>query len=195
MAGGKRHGETGYFFEPTLLTNVNHTMKVMTEETFGPILPIMAVDSIDEAIKLANDSIYGLSAYGYTSSRATAQRLMQELDAGTVLINDSTSTWGEPNALWIGFKQSGIGVIRSKFGLMEMVQVKYTSFDKGNNAYNPWWFPYDRQSRSLFDKATALLFSNNLLKKLLALIAVLTNKKFVRTAHWGAILRNFRKIW
>jgi len=195
LAGGKRHGDKGYFFEPTLLTNVNHTMKVMTEETFGPVLPIMVVDSIDEAIRLANDSIYGLSAYGYTSSKVTARRLMKELDAGTVLINDSTSTWGEPNAPWIGFKQSGIGVIRSKFGLLEMVQVKYTSYDKGNNAFNPWWFPYDGQSRNLFTKATTLLFSTALLKRIAALIALLGNKKFVKTAHWGAILKNLHKIW
>jgi acyl-CoA reductase-like NAD-dependent aldehyde dehydrogenase len=195
LNGGKSHGDQGYFFEPTLLTKVNHSMKVMTEETFGPVLPIMVVDSLDEAIRLANDSIYGLSAYAWTASRATAERLMNELNAGTVLINDSTSTWGEPKAPWVGFKQSGIGVTRTEFGLMEMVQVKYASYDQGNNAYNPWWFPYDRSSHRLFTSAFGLLFSTNLLKKIPPLCSLLRNGKFVKTAHWGAILRHIKKIW
>ena len=100
LVGGKKIPGPGFFFEPTVLSHADHSMKIMTHETFGPALPIMIVDSLDEAIRMANDCDFGLSAFGWTQSRKTAQRLMNELQAGTVLINDSTVTWGEPNAPW-----------------------------------------------------------------------------------------------
>ncbi len=193
--GGKRLGDRGFFFEPTVLTNVNHSMKVMTEETFAPILPIMTVNSLDEAIRFANESEYGLSAFGWTSNPATAERLQRELQAGTVMINDSTCTWGEPAAPWGGMKKSGIGRTRTKFGLLEMVQVKYTSYDKGNNAFNPWWFPYDLSLRNFGEQAIRLLFAKNLLKKIQPLLRLLTNGRFIKTAHWGHIVKNLGKLF
>ena len=193
--GGKRIGNRGFFFEPTVLTNVNHSMKVMTEETFGPILPIMVVDSIDKAITLANESQYGLSAYGWTNNRITAERLQRELEAGTVMINDSTCTWGEPAAPWGGFKKSGIGRTRAKFGLLEMVQVKYTSFDKGNNDFNPWWFPYDFSMHKFVDEAVQLLFAKKMIYKIRPLFRLLTNGRFVKTANWGHIFLNIKKLF
>ena len=86
-------------------------MTLMREETFGPVLPIMTVDSLDEAIRLANDSPYGLTASGWTRSEATAQRLQRELVAGVVSINDHSSSFAEPQAPWGGVKWSGIGRI------------------------------------------------------------------------------------
>ncbi|NOY61230.1 MAG: aldehyde dehydrogenase family protein, partial [Calditrichaeota bacterium] len=194
VVGGKRMKMPGYFFEPTILTNVDHTMDVMIHETFGPVLPVMTVKSLDEAIELANDSIYGLSAYGWTENKNTAERLMNELEAGTVMINDSTSSWGEATAPWGGMKKSSIGRTRSRFGLLEMVQVKYASYDRGNNAFNPWWFPYDSQARQFFIRALDLLFQQNVLKKMMALFSLLKVGKFVRTAHWWAILKNLNKL-
>jgi acyl-CoA reductase-like NAD-dependent aldehyde dehydrogenase len=192
--GGRVIENGGFFFEPTVLTHVNHSMNVMVEETFGPILPIMTVDSVDEAIALANDCRYGLSAYGWTSSRITAERFQRELEAGTVMINDSVCTWGESNAPWGGMKQSGIGRTRSQFGLMEMVQVKYTSYDKGNNDYNPWWFPYNQSARHLGDQAIKLLFAKNLRGKVRPLIRLLKNERFLKTAQWTHIFRNLKKL-
>jgi succinate-semialdehyde dehydrogenase/glutarate-semialdehyde dehydrogenase len=194
LIGGNRWGEQGYFFEPTILSQVNHAMAVMTEETFGPVLPIMVVDSIDEAIQLANESVYGLSAYGWTGSRAIADRLLNELDAGTVLINDSVCTWGEPNAPWGGMKSSGIGRMRSVFGLLEMVQLKYTSFDKGRGPGNAWWYPYSRETRLLFSNALDLLFTEKVPKKIIPMLALLRNRRFVRTAHWWSVLTNLHKL-
>ena len=194
-AGGNRIGDRGFFFEPTVLINVDHSMKVMVEETFGPVLPIMTVDSIDEAIKLANDCQYGLSAYGWTDNPATAELLQRELQAGTVMINDSVCTWGEPSAPWGGIKRSGIGRTRSQFGLLEMVQVKYTSFDKGNNAYNPWWFPYDHSLQTFSEQAIKLLFARRLKSKIRPLIRLLKNERFFKTAHWMYIFRNLGKLF
>ncbi len=195
LCGGSRLDRPGYFLQPTLLTNVNHTMRVMTEETFGPVLPVMVVDSLDETIALANDSIYGLSAYAWTSSRDTAERFMRELQAGTVMINDSTSSWGEPLAPWGGFKKSGIGRTRARIGLMEMVQVKFASYDRGGNARNVWWYPYNAQMQSFMFRAAELLYSKNLITKLKNLFPVLLNRRFAASAHWGALIKYIQKLF
>jgi acyl-CoA reductase-like NAD-dependent aldehyde dehydrogenase len=194
LIGGKRKGKMGFFYEPTILSHVNHAMAVMVEETFGPVLPIMVVDSIDEAIRLANDSVYGLSAYGWTRSRRTAERLMNELEAGTVMINDAACTWGEPNAPWGGMKSSGIGRTRAVFGLREMVQLKYTSFDPGEGRENAWWFPYNQETRNLFTSAGDLMFTKSVWKKLAPMLALLRNRRFLKTARWGSILGNLNKL-
>ena len=195
LFGGKRIGERGFFYEPTLLSGVDHTMKVMTEETFGPVIPVMEVPDLDAAVRLANDSRYGLSAFGWTRNRSTARRLLRELCAGTVMINDSTSTWGEPNAPWVGFKESGLGLTRSLFGMAEMVQVQYTSYDRGNNTHNPWWFPYTARTWDLFASASSLLYDPRFFRKIPSLFRLLKNPLFLRTAHWGAVLKSFHKVF
>jgi succinate-semialdehyde dehydrogenase/glutarate-semialdehyde dehydrogenase len=194
MHGGERVGERGFFFQPTLLVDVNHSMKVMSEETFGPILPIMVVNSLDEAIRFANDSEYGLSAFGWTQSRKTAERLMAELEAGTVLINDSTMTWGEPTAPWVGFKRSGVGLTRSRFGLLEMMQIKYVSYDSGGNKTNMWWFPY-AGGKTLFMNAVDLLYKPMGKDKAKGLVAMLTSKRFLTTARWPSLLSKLHKLY
>ncbi|MBN1464766.1 aldehyde dehydrogenase [candidate division KSB1 bacterium] len=194
LHGGNRLDRPGYFFEPTLLVQVDHSMPIMTEETFGPVMAIMTVENIDEAIHLANDSIYGLSAYAWTSDKKLAKRFLDELQAGTILINDAPSSWGEPNAPWGGYKMSGIGRTRARFGLLEMVQVKYTSWDKGNNDRNLWWFPYDHKSASFFSDAIDLLYSRNFATKSIKLIKLFSNKRFLTSTHWGAVLRHIDKL-
>src|SRR5437762_3297766 len=109
LTGGKPAAGPGWFYPPTVISGVDHTMRVMREETFGPVLPVMAVPSLDEAIRLANDSDYGLTASGWTRDPATAGRLERELQAGVVTINDCVYTFGEPSAPWGGFKKSGLG--------------------------------------------------------------------------------------
>ena len=193
--GGKRIGERGYFVQPTILTDVDHSMLVMTEETFGPIMPIMVVDSIDEAIRLANDSIFGISAYGWTQSKKTARRLMRDLEAATVVINDGTFSWGEPNAPWGGVKKSGIGKTRAHFGLLEMVRVRYTSYEKRKKSDNFWWFPYNRRTRKDLDNAVDLFFSNNLFTKLKSAFSLLCSPAFLKTAPLASIVRNVAKLF
>jgi acyl-CoA reductase-like NAD-dependent aldehyde dehydrogenase len=195
LSGGARIDRPGFFLQPTLLVDVDHGMLVMREETFGPVLPVMAVDSLDEAIRLANDSIYGLSAYAYTSSKATARRLMTELEAGTVVINDSTMSWGEPTAPWVGHKQSGIGLTHADLGLLELTQAKYVSYDAGQRAPNLWWYPYGPASTRLFAAAADLLFSRRMRRKLAALPDTLPQQRFLRAVHWGAIIRNLGKLF
>ncbi len=195
LYGGQRIGQKGFFLQPTLLMDVDHSMKIMTEETFGPVVAIMKVKDIDEAIRLANDSIYGLSAYGWTSSRRKAEKLMRELDAGTVMINDATSSWGEPKAPWVGFKQSGIGLSRSDYGLMEMVQVKFVSFDRGDNETNLWWFPYTSAAKRFAENAMEFLYQRKLWRKFKALWPMMAYRPFLKTTHWLATVRKLYKAF
>lgn len=114
----------GNFYKPTILADVNHQMMIMSEETFGPAVGVMPVDTIDEAITLANDSIYGLAAICYTKSLSTANRAEKELDAGNVAINNVDA--GVINAPYGGWKDSGLGHEHGPEGLYEYLRVKHT---------------------------------------------------------------------
>lgn len=112
----------GYYFTPTVLTNVDHRMKVMKEETFGPLIGIQKVDSDEEAIKLMNDTEYGLTAAVFSSDLSRAQNVFNEMNTGTVYYNccDRVS----PNVPWSGRKNSGLGVTLSFQGIRAFVQPK-----------------------------------------------------------------------
>ncbi|MEM0360828.1 MAG: aldehyde dehydrogenase family protein, partial [Candidatus Diapherotrites archaeon] len=107
LLGGKKIPRKGFWFEPTVLVNVNHKMNIMKEETFGPVIPIMKVKNVDEAIRLANDSVYGLTASIWTENRALGKKLARKLAAGTVTINRRGGV--KEGCPWGGAKQSGIG--------------------------------------------------------------------------------------
>ncbi len=113
----------GYFFEPTILTNVNHDMLVMQEETFGPVVGMMAFDKLDEAIALANDTPYGLASYAFTNNLNEADHLSRELQSGNVAINNSDA--GIINAPYGGWKESGLGHEHGPEGLYEYLNVKH----------------------------------------------------------------------
>ncbi|KAF3890686.1 MULTISPECIES: aldehyde dehydrogenase family protein [Nostocales] len=130
----------GWWCRPTVLTQVNHTMKVMTEETFGPIMPVMSFSTVEEAITLANDSIYGLSAAVFAGSDAEAIEVARQIDAGGISINDASLTAlvheGEKNS----FKFSGLGGSRmGKTGLTRFMRKK-AFLVKTNSGSDPWWF-------------------------------------------------------
>ncbi len=101
----------------------------MQEETFGPVLPVAPFDNDDEAIRLANDSDFGLAASVWTGSRRRGEAMAKGIKAGTVMINDMISCFGIAEAPHGGFKQSGIGRTHGEMGLEEMVQVKYVDVD------------------------------------------------------------------
>ncbi len=122
VTGGKRVGQKGYYFEPTILTNVHHGMKVMNEESFGPIIGIMKVQSDEEAIKLMKDTEYGLTASVYSSDKARAEKILKHINAGSGYWNccDRVSA-----ALpWSGRKHSGFGTTLSHAGLRAFVKPK-----------------------------------------------------------------------
>lgn len=127
LCGGKRpeglEGEKGYFFAPTILADVSHDMLVMQEETFGPLVGVMPFDSIEDAIRLANDTIYGLAAIVYTNSLSLANRLSIAINAGNVAINNPDA--GVINAPYGGWKDSGFGHEHGPEGLYEYLYTKH----------------------------------------------------------------------
>ncbi|KIW01925.1 uncharacterized protein PV09_06766 [Verruconis gallopava] len=118
----KKPPPDGNYVAPTLLTNVNHDMLVMTEETFGPVIPIMKVSSDEEAVKLMNDSVFGLTASVWTKDVAKGQELTEDIEAGTVFVN--RCDYPSPDLAWIGWKDSGKGQTLSKFGFDQFVKLK-----------------------------------------------------------------------
>ena len=145
LAGGTRLPELGpNFYAPTVLADVTHDMLVMREETFGPVLPIMPFDTQDEAIRLANDSEYGLAASVWTRDRSRGEAIARRIHAGTVLVNDVVSCFGISEAPHGGFKSSGIGRTHGRFGLEEMVRIKYVDSDRLPGMKKVWWYPYGR---------------------------------------------------
>ncbi len=135
-------GLNGAFYAPTVLTEVTHEMRIMREEIFGPVLPILVVDSEDEAVALANDSQFGLGASVWTSDRSKGERIARELESGMVWINDHMFSHGACQCSWGGVKDSGLGRTHSKFGLYECVNIKLRVWEPSAVA-DPWWHPYD----------------------------------------------------
>lgn len=123
LAGGKP--QTGLFYEPTVLVNVNDEMVCMQEETFGPVTPITTFKTEEEVLERANDSIYGLAAYVFTENLSRGIRMSEKLEYGIVGVNDGLPS--TPQAPFGGFKQSGLGREGGHYGLDEYIEVKYIS--------------------------------------------------------------------
>ncbi|EFR02394.1 aldehyde dehydrogenase [Nannizzia gypsea CBS 118893] len=112
----------GNFVKPTLLTGVTHSMRVMAEETFGPVIPVMKVKDDSEAIRWMNDSDLGLTASVWTKDVATGEKLIQDIEAGTVFVN--RADYPSPDLAWTGWKNSGRGVTLSRFGFDQFIKLK-----------------------------------------------------------------------
>ena len=136
-------GLAGRFIAPVVLTGVTHEMRIMREEIFGPVLPIVVVDSDQEAVELANDSRFGLGASVWTRDRLRGERIARKLESGMVWINDHSFSHGACQCSWGGVKDSGIGRSHSKFGFYECVKIKMNAWEPGLTR-DFWWHPYDR---------------------------------------------------
>jgi len=151
LTGGARvAGASGLFFEPTVLINVNHEMDVMREETFGPVLPIMTFKTDDDAVRLANDSVYGLTASVWTSNLSRGKRVAERIDAGTVVVNDALYTHGIAQTPWGGVKQSGFGRTHGRAGLLELVNAQHIHVNHLWFVPDLWWFNYTPRAGQLF---------------------------------------------
>jgi succinate-semialdehyde dehydrogenase/glutarate-semialdehyde dehydrogenase len=154
------NGGTGDWYAPAILTDVTPDMRIMREEIFGPVVPVVAVDSEDEAIELANDSEFGLGASVWTSDRARGDRIARRIESGMVWINDHMYSHGTCSCAWGGVKDSGIGRSHSKFGFYECVNVKQLSWEPGLTR-NFWWHPYDRALGRSMHEAAHLLYGRD----------------------------------
>jgi betaine-aldehyde dehydrogenase len=141
VSGGRRPREfsRGFFYEPTILIKVNHGMKCMREETFGPTIPIMGYRNFDEAIDLVNDSDYGLGACLRTNDAKLAKRFFEEVKAGTIWINDPlTDNYGGPFG---GMKMSGNARELGEEGLESFLETKHVHWDFDERP-KEFWYPY-----------------------------------------------------
>jgi succinate-semialdehyde dehydrogenase/glutarate-semialdehyde dehydrogenase len=143
-----------------VLTGVTPDMRVMREEIFGPVVPIVEVGSEEEAIRLANASEFGLGASVWTLDRAKGERIARRLEAGTVWINDHMYSHGAIQCSWGGVKQSGLGRSHSKFGFYECVNVKHVASD-ASRTRNFWWHPYDESLGVALHTAAQLLYGRD----------------------------------
>ncbi len=158
LCGGRRSPLGPLFYEPTIVTGVDHSMRLLREETFGPVLPVMEFRTEEEAARLANDSEFGLSASIWTRDRQRGRRLAAQLEAGSVMINDALSYFGICEAPHGGVKSSGLGRTHSRVGLLEMVHLKYIDEELLGGRPRPWWFGYDREQLANLDGFVQLLF-------------------------------------
>jgi acyl-CoA reductase-like NAD-dependent aldehyde dehydrogenase len=167
ITGGKRLPEIGaHFYAPTLITDIQPSMKLMREETFGPVLPVIPFGSDDEAVRLANDSPFGLAASVFTKSTRRGEAVAARLNAGAVLVNDVLSCFAIPEAPHGGVNASGIGRTHGLMGMREMVRPKYIATDMTPKMKKVWWFPYgEKVTRQMF-AFVDMLFAKGAAKKL-----------------------------
>ena len=163
LAGATRLRELGVnYYAPTVLTDVTHDMRIMREETFGPVLPLMAFDSDEDAVRLANDSEYGLAASVWTRDSKRGESLARRIHAGTVMVNDVISCFGISEAPHGGVKSSGVGRTHGRFGLDEMVRVKYLDIDLMPGMKKAWWHGYGDAFRRQMEGFLDMQFARGL---------------------------------
>jgi betaine-aldehyde dehydrogenase len=149
LTGGKRPArEGGQWYEPTVIADVDHSMKVMTEETFGPVVPVMKVRDAEEAVRLANDTRYGLSASVMTSDFDRGVEIAKRLEVGAVNVDDVLTNYTLPELPMGGWKQSGIGTRHGAYGIRKYCQTEAIvspRFKQGKA--DPLWFPHSKPKR------------------------------------------------
>jgi acyl-CoA reductase-like NAD-dependent aldehyde dehydrogenase len=143
LTGGRRNPRfEGLFYEPTVLADVNHEMRIMREETFGPILPIMRVRDEEEAIRLANDSEYGLGANVWTRDVGRGCSIAERIQSGSVCVNDMTMTYGVQEAPFGGVKSSGVGQVNGETGLKGYCQALPILIDRFGGRQTAGTYPH-----------------------------------------------------
>jgi len=176
----KEPTESGFFHPAMILEDVNDSMMVMQEEIFGPILAVMQVEDIEEAICRANDSPLGLTASVWTMNREKGRRIASRLQSGAVMINDHLMSHGLPETPWGGFKKSGIGRTHGRLGLEEMTQPRVIIDDiMPFVKKNMWWYPHGKEVYEGLKGVLNFLYAPNTALRLQGMMKML--QLFART--------------
>jgi succinate-semialdehyde dehydrogenase/glutarate-semialdehyde dehydrogenase len=163
LAGGRRNPDyAGWFYEPTVLDDVTHDMKIMREETFGPVLPIMRVRDEDEALAYANDSPYGLNANVWTRNKRRGTRLAKAIDSGCAVVNDCMITYGVAESPFGGTKHSGIGRVNGEQGLLAMCHTKSIVIDRVGGRSELLWFPHSERKTNWMKRMLRFVWGTSL---------------------------------
>ena len=175
LAGGKVDKKSGgLFWPPTLLTGMTHKMEMMREETFGPFLPIMAVNDDDEAIRLANDSRFGLGGSVWTSDIATGEAIARKIKTGSVMINNAVVSGGCVSLPFGGSGESGLGRVQGEQAYYHYTAPKSVMVS-GKKAAE-LWMPYGENIRGAIKGLAKLFNGRNLGERIRGLLGYLTNR-------------------
>jgi acyl-CoA reductase-like NAD-dependent aldehyde dehydrogenase len=158
LVGGQQRPGAGRFYEPTVLVDVDHSMKIMREETFGPTLPIMRVADAEEAVRLANDSTYGLQASVWTSDVKRGEELARRVEAGVVCVNDAQVNYTALNLPMGGWKASGLGTRHGAPGIRKYTKVQSLLVTRRGLKREPFMFPYRARRTLMLRRCFQLLY-------------------------------------
>jgi acyl-CoA reductase-like NAD-dependent aldehyde dehydrogenase len=161
LVGGKRREGQGRFFEPTVVVDVDHSMKLMQDETFGPILPVMKVRDEQEALRLANDSRYGLNSSVWTKDIEKGERIASQVQAGSTCVNDAVANYAAQELPFGGVKESGIGVRHSGAGIRKYCNshaILVTRFGMKRELY---WFPFTKRNAKLLERILVWMYGRD----------------------------------
>ena len=168
LTGGReKPDESGDYYEPTVLVDVDHTMKVMTEETFGPVLPVMKVRDEEEAIRLANDSRYGLSSSVWSKDKKRAERVARRIESGACNINDVLTNYMASDVPFGGWKESGVGYRHGPGGIRKYCRTESLVIERLSRKSEAFWFPYSKKKTRIFSRIARFLYGRGLRGKLL----------------------------
>jgi acyl-CoA reductase-like NAD-dependent aldehyde dehydrogenase len=158
LVGGKRGPGPGRFFEPTVVVDVDHSMKLMTEETFGPVLPVMKVRDEYEALEKANDSRYGLNSSVWTKDIAKGERIASQVEAGSTCVNDAVANYAAQELPFGGVKESGIGVRHSAAGIRKYCHAHALLITRFAMKRELYWFPFSKRNAKLLERVLVLMY-------------------------------------
>jgi acyl-CoA reductase-like NAD-dependent aldehyde dehydrogenase len=158
LVGGRVRDGSGRFFEPTVLADVDHSMVAMTEETFGPTLPLMRVADADEAVRLANDSTYGLGAAVWTGDRARGAQIARRIESGFVCVNDVSVNYFAYELPLGGWKASGLGVRHGADGIRKYTRRQSILVTRLAFKRELHWFPYKPRTTRMLGRLVKALY-------------------------------------
>ncbi|MFA9399471.1 MAG: aldehyde dehydrogenase family protein [Acidobacteriota bacterium] len=161
LTGGKRLDGPGDYYEPTVVVDVDHSMELMRDETFGPVVGVMKVADAEEAVRLANDTRYGLSATVFGPSRK-AEGIARRIECGAVNVNDVLFNFAALGVPMGGWKESGVGYRHAEYGIRKYCRSEAIVSARFSTRDEPIWFPYTQSRRELVNKLTTFITARGL---------------------------------